>query len=66
MPRLPCKFRQRDVAAAIKAVRSTGCKIVRVEIGPDGKIVVVTGPTVSRGDDDLDRELQNFEARHAA
>jgi hypothetical protein len=39
----PCTFRQRDLAAAVKAVVAAGCEVARVEVGKDGKIVVVTG-----------------------
>jgi hypothetical protein len=31
-------FRQRDVAAAIRAVEQTGNKVAKVEIGSDGRI----------------------------
>jgi hypothetical protein len=34
-------FRQHDVTRAIRAVTAAGVGIVRVEIGRDGKIVVV-------------------------
>jgi hypothetical protein len=43
VPRGPCRFRQRDLTAAVKGARAAGLEIVRVEIGKDGKIVVVTG-----------------------
>jgi hypothetical protein len=38
-----CKFRQRDIKAAIKAVMAAGVDIARVEVDKDGKIIVVTG-----------------------
>jgi len=41
MPRGPTTFRQRDVAAAIKAAKAAGCTIARVEVGRDGKVVLV-------------------------
>ena len=43
MPRGPCRFRQRDLTTAVKAVVAAGCKVARVEVGKGGKIVVVTG-----------------------
>jgi len=43
VPRGPCRFRQRDLTTAVKAVVAAGCKVARVEVGKDGKIVVVTG-----------------------
>lgn len=43
MPRGPVNFRERDVAAAIRAARKAGeTGAVRVEIGKDGKIVIIT------------------------
>lgn len=44
MARAPTTFRQRDVSAAIKAAKVAGCEVSRVEIGKDGKIVIITGP----------------------
>ena len=43
MSRGPATFRQRDLTAAVKAMQAAGCEVARVEIGKDGKIVVVTG-----------------------
>jgi hypothetical protein len=43
MSRGPQTFRQRDAEALIRAARSAGLEIERVEVGKDGKIVVVTG-----------------------
>ena len=42
MSRGPATFRQRDVAAAIKAVTAAGYEVLRVEVDKSGKIVVVT------------------------
>jgi len=61
MPRARCTFRQRDLRLAVETAKAAGLEIGRVEIGRDGKIVVVTG----KAPDDLDRELADFEARHA-
>lgn len=36
-------FRERDVKAAIKAVRATGAEIAGVEIAADGRIRVIVG-----------------------
>jgi hypothetical protein len=63
MARSPSTFRQQDVTRAVKALAAAGVSIARVEISRDGKIVLVplrpAGPQ-----DDLDRELAEFEARH--
>jgi hypothetical protein len=34
-------FRRRDVTAAIKAVEAAGYTVARIEISPDGRIVVI-------------------------
>ena len=65
MARAPSTFRQVDVTRAVKAVRSAGVDIVRVELAKDGRIVIVTAEAqCAAQDDDLDRELAEFEARH--
>lgn len=39
----PSTFRQRDVTAAIKAVRAAGEEVAGVEIATDGRIRVIVG-----------------------
>lgn len=63
MRRAPSPFRQRDLTRAIRAVTIAGVGIARVEIGTDGRIVVVTQQPAAGPQDDLDRELAEFEAR---
>lgn len=58
-----CTFRQRDLAAAIKAAASAGLELARVEIDRFGKIVLVSGKAGEPASD-LDRELADFEAQH--
>jgi hypothetical protein len=43
-------FRQRDVTAAIKSVERAGHAVARVEIGPDGRIVVILAPQENDGE----------------
>lgn len=50
MARGPLTFRQRDVVAAIKAVRRAGVEVGRIEIGKDGKIVIVMTTATSAPD----------------
>jgi len=40
MPRGPAKFTQSDVTRAIKAARAAGLESPRVEIAPDGTIII--------------------------
>jgi hypothetical protein len=42
MTRGPCTFRQQDVTRALKATVAAGIEVQRVEIGRDGKIMIVT------------------------
>lgn len=65
--RPPSTFRQQDVTRAVKAVVKAGVDIarVRVEITKAGSIIVSTGTDQQPApQDDLDRELAAFEARH--
>ncbi len=43
MPRGPCRFRQRDLTAAVKAVVAAGFEVARIEVSKDGRMVVVPG-----------------------
>jgi hypothetical protein len=49
MARERLTFRERDVSAAIRAVEKTGHKVARVEIGPDGRIIVELASPVGNG-----------------
>lgn len=55
MARTPSTFRQRDLAAAVKAVRSAGCEVKSVEVGKNGTIAVVTTAGGVEQINDLDR-----------
>jgi hypothetical protein len=46
LSRGPTTFRQRDVAAAIRAAKAAGLDVARVEVDKAGKIVVVTAKGV--------------------
>jgi hypothetical protein len=63
MARPPSTFRQADVTRAIRGAAAAGVDIarMRVEIAKD-KIVIITTPEPVQ--DDLDRELAAFQARH--
>lgn len=43
MSRGPCRFIQRDVTKAVKAVAAAGMPVAKVEVDKDGKIIVVVG-----------------------
>ena len=58
-------FKQTDLTRALRAARAAGVNVQRFEIDKDGKIVIVTG-NAAAPDNDLDRELTDFEARHAS
>lgn len=65
MSRAPSTFRQLDVTRAVKAIRAAGYEVGRILIDATGKIEIVTAsgapPTTP---DDLDRELEEFQARN--
>lgn len=50
MARAPSTFRQQDVTRAVKAVRSAGVHIARIEIDKTGKIVIITVGTTELGE----------------
>lgn len=62
-------FRQSDVSRAFRGARKAGIDVARVEIRPDGRITIIPGKPVETApattEDDLDRELAEFEAAHA-
>ena len=64
MTRAPSTFRQQDVTRAIRAAIAAGVDIARIEVAKDGRIVIVTGGADPAVQDDLDRELEQFRARH--
>jgi len=64
MARARSTFRQQDVTRAVKAVVAAGVGIARVEIDKEGKITIIAA-TATEPENDLDRELAEFEACHA-
>ena len=62
MPRGRSTFRQRDLRAAVKAVRDAGAKVTVVELRPDGSIKISTDGTAADGPRD---ELTEWMGRHA-
>jgi hypothetical protein len=68
MSRGPQAFTESEVTRAVKAVVTAGVKVGRIEIYR-GKIIVIaegseTPSTEQSADDNLDRELAEFEARN--
>jgi hypothetical protein len=56
MARAPAIFRQGDVTRAVRAVVAAGQAVARVEIDPNGKIVIVTvGELERREENSWDR-----------
>jgi hypothetical protein len=51
--RTPATFRQSDVVRAVKAVQGCGLAVVRTEIAPDGRIVLIHADGADRKPDDL-------------
>jgi hypothetical protein len=65
MSRRPVPFRQQDLTRAVRGVIAAGVSVLRVEIDNTGKVVVITHDDAQkRLDDELDRELAEFEAKH--
>jgi hypothetical protein len=67
MKRAPT-FRQADIVRALKAAATAGLHVAGYKIDPQGKIEVVIGKPEAQSSnapvDELDRELQDWEARH--
>jgi hypothetical protein len=62
MSRGKLRFKQRDVARAIRAAVRSGVPSQRVEIDREGKIIVILGTPSAANE--LDQELAQFETRH--
>jgi hypothetical protein len=65
-PRTPNRFRERELARAVRAAKSAGGE--RVEIDPaTGKITVIVGgkPGESVKDNEVENWLNKQQARHA-
>ena len=58
------KFKESDVRRAVKAVRAAGVEIASVDFAPGGVFKVI--PLNGAARNELDRELEEFEARHDA
>ena len=57
--------RPRGVTRIVKALTAAGVGIARIEIDKDGKVAIITATRAETGpQDDLDRELEQWEARH--
>ncbi|MET4369445.1 hypothetical protein ABIA99_002130 [Bradyrhizobium sp. LB12.1] len=66
MARRPALFKQHDVMRAVRGAIAGGVEIQRVEIGSDGKIVLIAASKNSRTlDDEAAQELEDFMAHHA-
>lgn len=46
----PARFRQSDVSRAMKGVKAAGGHVVRVEVDPNGKIIIHTESTAANDD----------------
>ena len=57
--------RQRGVSRIVKALTASGVVIARIEVDSTGKITIIAATAPAAGQqDDLDRELAEWEARH--
>jgi hypothetical protein len=62
MPRGRSTFKQRDLRAAVKAVRDAGAEVTGVELRPDGSIKISTDGNAGSAPPD---ELTEWMGRHA-
>lgn len=58
MSRAQTRFTQADVARAIKGAKAAGMDVSRVEVMPDGRIVLAAPTPVSEPVNALDRWIQ--------
>lgn len=65
MARGSCNFKQRDVRAAVKAVRDAGANVSGVEVRPDGAIRITTSDLNKPLGDELVTELDQWIKGHA-
>jgi hypothetical protein len=63
MARRACKFRQSDLSRALRAARSAGVKIKKIEIEPSGTIVMVPFDDDNR--DQVKNEVESWLEKHA-
>ena len=65
MSRRPWDIKPSEVKRAVNAVRQTGLGIKEIKFGKGGLFSVIpSNPAEADTPDDLDRELQEFEAGH--
>lgn len=65
MARTPSHFKQVDVTRAVKAASAGGMVVGRVEIDPDGRIVVAAASEAAKPQSELDRWIVRNDARQA-
>jgi hypothetical protein len=63
MARIPARFRQADVTRALRAADAAGCQVRRVEITPEGRIVVIMAEP---SEDEAELPLDTWRATRAA
>jgi hypothetical protein len=64
MGRARSTFRQRDVAAAIKAAEAAGKEVFGVRISPDGSIMVITAREATTVQETADEKFDRWLATH--
>lgn len=57
MSRGPSTFRQSTVTKAIKAAKAAGVEVARIEVDPDGRIVLTVGKPDDPSKPDANREI---------
>lgn len=66
MARTPSAFKQTDIMRAVKAARAVGLDVMRTEIAPDGRIIIVhKSDSAAEPQNDLDRWKARRDARSA-